>query len=161
MKVRTVLSGIREHGNAISASVSAQMIESLYIPMSTRTAVSRFQKTSVTATTIATASLLPLTTITSLRSVVVYDSDKWQEFENQYAETIIRMYRLDPDNFYENEQAMKATFTQLSEAAIDAGVKFDMMAEKLAVLTAEITRLEQLCGPYLIQEELSIEELLS
>jgi len=82
----------------------------------------------------------------------------------QMADLFIRIYRLDPENYSNNEWHVKNEFEKLAASAVTAAERLEKMQAALKTLQQAVADLEyqqQQAQSYVIDEEPDTEELLS
>lgn len=90
-------------------------------------------------------------------------------FTEGLSDVLIRIYKLDPDNYAVNEAHVKEEFEKISRAAASAGVRMADMQLALQRLTQTVEDLELQMAravktqepEHIIEEEPEIEELLA
>lgn len=86
-------------------------------------------------------------------------SSNFQAFHEEMADVFIRIYRLDPHNYADNERAVKNEFERLASEARSAAERMQEMRKALDSLKITIADLETQgiqrphADPYVINEE--------
>jgi hypothetical protein len=96
----------------------------------------------------------------SLPSASLYSKSYLRQFSEALNDLFIRIYRLDPNDYATNEWHVKHELEKLAAATVDSADRMRQMSAALRNLQRAVEDLEIQPRPFVIEEELDVEELL-